>query len=71
MQDHLREEQRNSALADARIAVAKMYRERQGKKEKNEAFWKNYRDQLEKGNSNIGNGARHSAHRRIQAHKVC
>lgn len=71
MSDHLREEQRNSALAEARIAVAKMYRARRNKQADREAFWKNYNEQLAKGNSNIGNGARHGAHRRIQAHKVC
>lgn len=34
-------------------------------------FWDEYHDQLAKGNSNIGSGARHTARRRIMAHKVC
>lgn len=69
MTEHLKEEQRNSTLAEARKIVAKMYAERKGKIQDRKAFWEEYYDQLKKGNSNMNKGAK-KARGRGRAHAI-
>lgn len=58
-------------IEQAQALVVEKMRARREKEEARKAWWKNYHEQLAKGNSNIGNGARHAKNRRTQAHKVC
>lgn len=57
--------------SEGRAILETVIARQRAKEAAKKAFWEHYHKQLAMGNSNIGSGARHGAHRRIMAHKVC
>jgi hypothetical protein len=67
----LRMAKEQMTIEQAQALVLEKMRQRRAREEARKAWWKNYHEQLAKGNSNIGSGARHSKNRRVQAQKIC